>query len=218
MNYSENLRHFRCLLLIFAVGLLTAVAPAQTVSQNAGLSQEIKETKNINETLGEKDKGKILEDKAAEKSKQDPPKPPRFGGHVGVVIPIVTRGNGTTTTIADDFSIGFPFCLTVKTNSPVAFDFEFIPTVNRSSNQDFRFLVHPGVIYNFKKKYTVGLRGAFEVGTGNYGFTPLVARSFKLKGRTNFFVEADFPVRWERQANSPRFASVGFAAHSGINF
>jgi len=149
---------------------------------------------------------------------ESPAPPPRFGGHVGVVIPLVTRGNGTTTTIADDFIIGFPFGLIVRTNSPVAFDFEFVPTVNRSSDQDFRFLVHPGIIYNFKKKYAVGLRGAYEVGTGNYGFTPLVSRSFKLKGRTNFFVEADFPVRWERQANSPRFASVGFAAHSGINF
>ncbi len=70
------------------------------------------------------------------------PKKPRFGGHVGVVVPIVTRGDGNTVTLAEDFIIGFPFGLTVRTDSPVAFDFEFIPTINTPSDQNFRFLVH----------------------------------------------------------------------------
>jgi hypothetical protein len=133
------------------------------------------------------------------------------------VIPIVARGNGTTTTIADDFVIGFPFGLTVRTNSPLAFDFEFIPIMNTSSNQDFRFLIHPGAVYNYKK-YAAGVRAAYEIGTGNYGFTPIVLRSFKLTEKTNYFIEADFPVRWERRPNRTRFASIGFAVHSGISF
>ena len=223
MNSFGNLLYFRCLLLFVAVGLMTTTLSAQAVSRNINKLQETGKTQDRDETT---DKGVTVdENKTAKKdtketkpAKQAEAKPPRFGGHVGIVIPIVTRGDGTTTTIADNFIIGFPFGLVVRTNSPAAFDFEFVPIINTPSNQDFRFLVHPGVTYTFKKKNTVGLRGAYEFGTGNYGFTPLVARSFKLTDKTNYFIEADFPVRWERRPNRTRFASVQFAVHSGINF
>ncbi len=204
MYFSKNYLHIRYLLLFFAVMLMTTTLSAQTIVKNTDESQETEETEDSKIT-------KVT--KAAQ-----PEKPPRFGGHVGIVIPIVTRGNGTTTTIADNFIIGFPFALVVRTNSPAAFDFEFVPIINTPSNQDFRFLVHPGVTYTFKKKNTVGLRGAYEIGTGSYGFTPLVARSFKLTDKTNYFIEADFPVRWEHRPNRTGFASVQFAVHSGISF
>ncbi|MDQ3220196.1 MAG: hypothetical protein M3Q26_05510 [Acidobacteriota bacterium] len=208
MKYAENLLHIRCLLLIFTVGLLGAILSAQTISQNTDESH----------ATGEKRDDTIAKDaKDAEIMKQAEAKPPRFGGHVGIVIPIVTRGNGMTTTIAENFIIGFPFALIVRTDSPVAFDFEFVPIINTPSNQDFRFLIHPGVVYNYKK-YGFGLRAAYEVGTGSYGFTPLVSRSFKLTKKTNYFIEADFPVRRERRPDRTRFTSVQFAVHSGISF
>jgi hypothetical protein len=78
--------------------------------------------------------------------------------------------------------------------------------------------VHPGVTYSFKKKYTVGVRAAYEFGTGSYGFTPIAVRSFKLTDKINYFIEADFPVRRERRPNGTRFTSVQFAVHSGISF
>ena len=204
MYFSKNYSHIRHLLLFFAVMLMTTTLSAQTIVKNTDESQKIGETEDSEIT-------KVM--KAAQ-----PEKPPRFGGHVGIVIPIVTRGNDTTTTIADDFIIGFPFALVVKTDSPVAFDFEFVPTINTPSNQDFRFLIHPGIVYAFNKKYLVGVRGAYEFGTGNYGFTPIAQRSFKLTEKTRYFIEADFPVRWERRPNRTRFASVQFAIHSGISF
>lgn len=123
------------------------------------------------------------------------PPPPRVGGHVGVVFPIVTRSDGRTITIADDFAVGFPLGITIRNSSPFAFDFEFIPTINRSPRQDVTLTVHPGLIYGFKKNYAVGLRAAFDIGADAYGFTPLVQRSWKIKGDTKFFVEADFPAR-----------------------
>lgn len=216
MNFSENLLHIRCLLLFFAVGLMTTTLSAQVVLQNTDEPQETGQTLDKSETA---DKNKIAKaTKETKFKKQADTKPPRFGGHVGIVLPIVTRGNGATTTIADNFIIGFPFALTVRTNSPVAFDFEFIPIINTPSNQDFRFLIHPGVVYGFKKNYAAGIRAAYEFGTGSYGFTPIVNRSFKLKGKTNYFIEADFPVRRERRPNRSRFTSVGFAIHSGISF
>ncbi len=222
MNFSENLLHIRCLLLFFAVGLMTTTLSAQAVSQNTNEPQETGKTRDKDETTDKDEtvnKNKIAKDtKETEFKKQADAKPPRFGGHVGIVIPIVTRGNGMTTTIADNFIIGFPFALVVKTDNPVAFDFEFVPVINTPSNQDFRFLVHPGVTYSFNKKYLVGVRAAYEFGTGNYGFTPIAARSFKLTDKTNYFIEADFPVRWERRPNGTGFTSVQFAVHSGISF
>ena len=223
MNFSENLLHIRCLLLFFAVGLLTATLSAQTISQNINQPQETEKTQDKDETTDKDEtvnKNKIAkkDTKETELKKQAEPKPPRFGGHVGIVIPIVTRGNDTTTTIADNFIIGFPFALVVKTDSPVAFDFEFVPTINTPSNQDFRFLIHPGIVYAFNKKYLVGVRGAYEFGTGNYGFTPIAQRSFKLTEKTRYFIEADFPVRWERRPDRSRFASIQFAIHTGISF
>ncbi len=220
MNFFRNLLCIHYLFLFFVIGLTTTIVSAQTVSQNVGKAEKNKKAIVANETTDgktEKDNAKDNET-AKENAKQAAPKPPRFGGHVGIVIPIVTRGNNRTTTIADDFIIGFPFALTVRTNSPVAFDFEFVPVINTPSNQDFRFLVHPGVIYNFKKNYAAGVRAAYEFGTGSYGFTPIVNRAFKLKGKTNYFIEADFPVRRERRPNRTRFTSVQFAVHTGVNF
>ncbi len=209
MNLFISLLPIRHLLLIVAIGLMTTTLSAQTIVENADESQKTKEQK----TKETKDSKKNKVKKAAQ-----PEKPPRFGGHVGIVIPIVTRGNGRTTTIADDFIIGFPVALVVKTDSPMAFDFEFVPTINTPSNQDFRFLIHPGVVYAFKKNYLVGLRGAYEIGTGNYGFTPIAQRNFKLTKKTKYFIEADFPIRWERRPDRSRFASAQFAIHSGISF
>jgi hypothetical protein len=31
-----------------------------------------------------------------------------LGGHLGIVLPLVSRANAMTTTISDDFVIGFP--------------------------------------------------------------------------------------------------------------
>ncbi len=199
--------HIRYLLLLFAVAVPTASLSAQTSSQNTGQTLEIEKTPNKNED------DKIAKDL----EKMEPPKP-RFGGHVGVVVPIVTRGDGDTVTLAEDFIIGFPFGLTVRTNGPIAFDFEFIPTLNTPTNQNFRFLVQPGIVYTFKKDYLVGLRGAYEEGTGNYGFTPIVSRSFKLTEKINYFIEADLPVRWESRLDGSGFTSVQFALHTGITF
>ncbi len=78
--------------------------------------------------------------------------------------------------------------------------------------------MHPGIDYTFKKNYLVGVRGAYEEGTGNYGFTPIASRSFKLTEKINYFIELDLPVHWEARPDGSRFPSVQFAVHSGITF
>jgi len=140
----------------------------------------------------------------------------RFGGHIGFVVPIVGRGNGNTSTIADRFQFGFPVGLTVKTKKSVAFDFEFIPFFN--TGRDFVMVIHPGIIYGFKKNYAVGVRAAYEAGNGSYGITPLISRGFKINEKVGFFVEADFPIRSNYRPYQDRFGSIAFAMHAGFAF
>src|SRR5579862_5063274 len=71
----------------------------------------------------------------------------QLGGHFGVVFPLVTHANGDTTTISDDFKLGFPMGITVKTSGPYAFDLEFVPTLDPQPNRPIgvSLTVHPGV-------------------------------------------------------------------------
>jgi len=54
----------------------------------------------------------------------------RLGGHFGVVFPLVTHANGSTTDIGEDFKIGFPMGITVKTSDRYAFDLEVVPVLD----------------------------------------------------------------------------------------
>ena len=58
-----------------------------------------------------------------------------IGGHVGFVLPLVTHAAGQTTTIADNFSIGFPLGVTFKGNGHMAYDLELVPCSRRSSSR-----------------------------------------------------------------------------------
>ena len=42
-----------------------------------------------------------------------------IGGHFGVLFPLVTRADGTTTNISDDFTVGFPVGITVRKVKPL---------------------------------------------------------------------------------------------------
>ena len=66
-----------------------------------------------------------------------------IGGHIGFVLPLVTNAGGQTTTLADSFSIGFPFGITVKGKGRGAFDMEFVPSI-QDSPRNVSLTVHPG--------------------------------------------------------------------------
>src|SRR5437899_9734721 len=70
----------------------------------------------------------------------------RLGGHFGVVFPLVTRVGGETTTISDQFKLGFPMGITVKTADTWAFDLELVPVV--TSDRFVSLTVHPGVVHS----------------------------------------------------------------------
>src|SRR5216110_521381 len=69
----------------------------------------------------------------------------RLGGHMGFVLPLVSHGNGTTTTISDDFVIGFPMGITVRKSDKFAFDLELVPAV-QNAPLHVDLTVHPGIV------------------------------------------------------------------------
>ena len=139
----------------------------------------------------------------------------RIGGHFGTVIPIVSRAGGSTTTIGDQFKIGFPTGITIKTDSPWAFDLEFVPVVTR--NRFASLTLHPGVIRALPNSFAGGVRMAFDVRESSWGFTPLLNRGFPV-GRMTYFVEGVVPVRFQENATGRGQTSVGLAMHLGVGF
>jgi hypothetical protein len=68
-----------------------------------------------------------------------------LGGHFGIVLPLVTRAGGETLSIGNQFKIGFPIGITIKTGEKVAFDLELVPTIQRTPYV-VTLTVHPGVL------------------------------------------------------------------------
>jgi hypothetical protein len=143
------------------------------------------------------------------------------GGHIGFVIPWVTHANGQTTSIADNFSIGFPIGVTLKGKGRMALDLEFVPTIQDRPRQ-VSLLVHPGVLYGLGHGFTAGMRAAFDVNSSQFGFTPLLNKSWPIKNHNGFFkayfVEAVLPVRFNRPTGGPSSNPVTFATHFGLGF
>lgn len=141
----------------------------------------------------------------------------RVGGHFGFVIPLVTRANDTTTTVSDDFVIGFPTGITLNTSDRLAFDLELVPVIqNEPLHVDLT--VHPGVIFRLADRFSAGLRMAFEVNRASWGFTPLVNRSFAVTDNTAIFGELVVPIRFQIDPAGSQFTSIGLGVHAGIGF
>src|SRR5262249_16258792 len=104
----------------------------------------------------------------------------RLGGHFGVLFPVVTHVNDTTVGIRDDFKIGFPMGITVKTSDHYAFDLEFVPVIDPTEGGpvNVSLTVHPGILRSFSNGWTGGLRMAFDINSASWGFTPLVNKGF----------------------------------------
>jgi hypothetical protein len=146
-----------------------------------------------------------------------------IGGHMGFVLPLVTRSGGQTTNqITDNFSIGFPVGITVKGQGRTAFDLELVPVIHTARPRENSLTVHPGLIRDVGGHFAVGLRAAFDVNSASWGFTPLVNHSWPIKDEKSFFkayfIEAVLPVRFNRPVTGPKTNPVTFAMHFGLGF
>jgi hypothetical protein len=145
-----------------------------------------------------------------------------LGGHIGFVLPLITRADGQTSSIADGFSMGFPIGITVRSKGPMAFDLELVPSI-QDSPRKVSLTVHPGLLWALGHRFTAGMRVAFDVNSSQFGFTPLLNKSWPIKGGEDgffkaYFVEADLPVRFNRPSIGPATDPVTFAMHFGLGF
>lgn len=142
------------------------------------------------------------------------------GGHIGIVFPLVTHADGVTTTIADNFTVGFPMGITIKREgSKMAYDLEFVPAVQNDPRK-VTLTVHPGLVWDLGHNFAGGIRAAFDVNQTSWGFTPLLAYGWAIKGHKNnkIFLEFDLPVRFAKPAPGDNVASVTAAIHLGTAF
>jgi len=144
-----------------------------------------------------------------------------IGGHMGFVLPLVTHAGGQTTNLGDNFSIGFPVGITVKGKGRTNFDMELVPSI-QDSPRAVTLTFHPGVVWSVGHDFGVGVRAAFDVNSSQFGFTPLVNKSWPIHTDNGFFkayfVEADLPVRFNRPTGGPATNPVTFAMHFGLGF
>ena len=157
---------------------------------------------------------------SAQLVKKDSLKLPAIKGyHFGVVQPLlaIQQKNMRYLTEYDFYSIGFPFGLTLRTNGLFLIDLELVPFIKPYADDagkpyDVHLLYHPGVLYPLGSGFTVGLRAAFESGQDQFGFTPLINKSFKIGPAGSFFVELVFPGRFGPEKSS------GYTQIGGIHF
>lgn len=142
-----------------------------------------------------------------------------IGGHIGFVLPLVTHAGGNTTSLADNFSIGFPVGVTFKGMGRMAFDLELVPGV-QDSPRNTSLTVHPGLVWDLGHRWAAGIRAAFDVNTPSFGFTPLVHYSWSIKDSffKAYFVEAVLPVRFNRPTGGVDTTPVTFGLHFGLGF
>ena len=142
----------------------------------------------------------------------------RVGGHFGVALPLVTRAQDHTTTIADDFVIVFPTGITVRKSDLFAFDLELAPVV-QNNPRHIDLTLHPGVAWGIGRGYSVGGRVAFDIGTPTWGLTPLFNKGLLQVGRdSTLFAELDVPIRFKEDARGVGYTSVGLAVVVGVGF
>jgi hypothetical protein len=137
-----------------------------------------------------------------------------LGAHFGFSLPIVTRAGDETTTIGDQFVIGFPTGISVRTSEKVVFDVEFVPTIQHEPYA-VGLTFHPGFLYTLPNPdYAAGLRLAFDVNQASWGFTPLLRKKIRQVGvASTLFGEVTLPLRFQDQNNS-----IGFGVHVGLAF
>ena len=142
----------------------------------------------------------------------------RLGGHMGFVLPLVSRANGTTTTISDDFAIGFPVGITVRKSDKFAFDLELVPNI-QNDPLNVTLTVHPGVVAGLGNGWGAGVRMAFDVNAPSWGFTPILNHGLTAVGKdATLFGELVLPIRFQSRGPGDTTTTIGLGIHLGIGF
>ncbi|WMJ74698.1 hypothetical protein RCC89_16210 [Cytophagaceae bacterium ABcell3] len=126
---------------------------------------------------------------------------PRVGGYLGVVTSMFeTTFEAPDSRILPLRSIGIPFGVNFWLHEKLAFSIEFVPILSIQA-ENFRtegLLVHPGLIWNLSEKTSFSGRVAFE-SNGQFGFTPIIARSLYTGKYSSYSIAIPVPVRFGNQ-------------------
>lgn len=143
------------------------------------------------------------------------------GFHAGAIHPLITFSGGESSTIGDNYSVGFPVGINFPINDNIKFDAEFVPFYNKGEGFN-NLIIHPGVLFGLGSGLTFGTRLAYETGAENYGFTPLINKGFELSEKATFFVELVLPVRFGSNdlpgGGSDKYSAYTIGIHTGIAF
>jgi len=139
----------------------------------------------------------------------------RLGGHFGIVFPLLTHAHDETTTISEDFLVGFPTGITVRTSDRIAFDLELVPVI-QNEPLGVSLTVHPGILIGVADRTTFGVRMAFDVDRPSWGFTPLLNYSLGRLNGAAIFGELVVPIRFQEDRDN--FTSIGLGIHFGVGF
>ncbi|GAB3942236.1 hypothetical protein GCM10028805_06540 [Spirosoma harenae] len=123
---------------------------------------------------------------------------PRMVGYLGVLHPLVTwNDTGTETNFNSYYAVGFPIGLNLWKTKQIGFSVEVVPLVRseHGTSKVANVLVHPGVLVNLGKDYTLATRLAFET-SGRYGFTPVLNKIVRKAPTNSYFVALPLPVRF----------------------
>ncbi|MEI2695442.1 MAG: hypothetical protein V9E90_10255 [Saprospiraceae bacterium] len=127
------------------------------------------------------------------------------GYHIGIVQILfgVHKSEISFLDKSDFYTIGFPMGITLNTGSRLKIDLEIVPVIKpyleEETPYNVHLLYHPGILLPLKNNYTLGFRLAFEAGENQFGFTPLINKSFALSKNYNFFIELVAPTRFAKK-------------------
>lgn len=150
------------------------------------------------------------------------PKNPVKGYHIGIVQPLISIQEGEVTNLLDYdvYSVGFPIGISLATPGKAIIDMEVVPFVAAAlelrQNYEVHLLYHPGILYPLGSGFTLGLRLAFESGKGQFGFTPLINKSFPITKNTKIFFEIVAPGRFGPNEKAAYTQILGI--HTGVAF
>jgi hypothetical protein len=143
--------------------------------------------------------------------------------HIGLMQMILSIREGEVRDISlyNYYTLGLPVGITFPTGGRLLFDMEMVTFIkpyfgNPDQPVEFELLVHPGFLIRVGSGFSIGLRAAVEINQGNYGFTPLLNKSFPLKNGNAFFVELIFPGRFEPEKTGTYTQELGI--HAGYAF
>jgi hypothetical protein len=146
----------------------------------------------------------------------DKPAYPKTVFYTIIHHPLVSLDDsGFAFNFSNKYAVAFPFGINHLISDRIGFSIEIAPSLlfqSGTSKMD-NVLFHPGILFRFKKGFTIATRVAFET-VGRYGITFNFSKVLIRRDKINFFTAVPFPIR----LGNGKPVSIGAALQLGIAF